>query len=143
SLPRQVTETDQVGQFASAFEPMRFRGLLTVLFLGLLANRARAQQKEPATSPEATSLRLGLELVPPPFTVTLPGAPGVGLLWLRPRFTDWTREWANETRTLVAITRTAVFKPPAAPELQLPSYTAAIAAQLDSARRTGNGLGVV
>src|SRR4051812_39661397 len=94
-----------------AFDQMRFRGLLLSLLLTLSALPAFGQQIAPAMAPDsATTFRIGLELIPPPFTIEFPGAPGLNVLWLRPRFTDWLRDWQRAADTKLALSRAELLR---------------------------------
>lgn len=79
----------------------------------LLAGVPLAAQ-EPAAAPlpadtAGAPLHLGLEPIAPIFPLDLPQAPGLGVLWLRPRFQDWAAEWEKRTRSVLESQRTAAW----------------------------------
>lgn len=67
----------------------------------LLVPAAAGAQEDASTPVDSASrgpIRLGLKEIAPPFQISFPGAPGLNMLALRPRFTDWTREWSRDVR---------------------------------------------
>jgi hypothetical protein len=89
---------------------MHFRGFLLLLLLIPCAQAAHGQERTPASPPDSTSLRFGLEQIRPPFRVVFPVTPGVDALWLRPRFTDWVHEWDRTASAKLATTRASLLR---------------------------------
>ncbi|MBX6364698.1 MAG: cell surface protein SprA, partial [Gemmatimonadetes bacterium] len=87
-------------------------GAATPIAAGVRAGTPAAAVDTPAAAPAAgagAALRLGLEPIAPIFPLDLPAPPGLGALWLRPRFEDWAAEWGKRTRSVLEARRTALW----------------------------------
>jgi len=61
------------------------------------ADSVAADSVQPAPAPPAGP-HLGLKPMPRPFDILFPPPPGLDAVWLRPRFEDWARSWAEAVR---------------------------------------------